>query len=31
VFAFAEGMEEAVAEEFGHGAEFGGGHAMEGC
>ena len=29
MFAFAEGMEEAVAEEFGHGTEVGGGHAVE--
>ncbi len=29
VFAFAEGMEEAVAEEFGHGTEVGGRHAVE--
>ena len=29
VLAVAEGMKEAVAEEFGHGAEVGGGHAVE--
>ena len=29
VLAVAEGMEEAVAEEFGHGAGVGGGHAVE--
>jgi hypothetical protein len=29
VFAFAKDLEKAVAEEFGHGAEVCGGHAME--